>query len=85
MQAWQSSTPNQKTELVTELSQTLLGVSKGEAQSLPLKDVPSPSLYEKAFSLLHHQKRRMERLSSRLSGSSSRSTSDAAGVVNSEA
>lgn len=65
MKTWQGSTPDQKTALVTELSQTWLGISRDEAQSLPLKDLPALSLYEKVFSLVHRHKRQWEHLSSK--------------------
>ena len=65
LEAWQSGSPNQKTAIVSELCQTLLGISREEAQSLPNKDVPSTSFYEKMFSLAHHHKRRFEQMSSR--------------------
>jgi hypothetical protein len=87
MKAWQGSTPDQKTALVTELSQTLLGISRDEAQSLPLKDLPALSLYEKVFSLMHHHKRQWEHLSSRNSTKARTDTaaSKAIGSINAEA
>ncbi len=87
MKTWQGSTPDQKTALVTELSQTLLGISRDEAQSLPLKDLPALSLYEKVFSLMHRHKRQWEHLSSRNSTKSSMDTaaSKAIGSINAEA
>ncbi len=87
LKAWQGSTPDQKTALVTELSQTLLGISRDEAQSLPLKDLPALSLYEKVFSLMHHHKRQWEHLSSRNSTKARTDTaaSKAIGSINAEA
>ena len=85
MKTWQGSTPDDKTALVTELSQTLLGISRDEAQSLPLKDLPALSLYEKIFSLLHRHKRHWEHLSSRNSTSMDTAASKAIGSINAEA
>jgi len=85
MKTWQGSTPDQKTVLVTELSQILLGISRDEAQSLPLKDLPALSLYEKVFSLLHRHKRHWEHLSSRNSTSMETASSKAIGSINAEA
>ncbi|DBB18671.1 hypothetical protein WJX82_007341 [Trebouxia sp. C0006] len=87
MKTWQGSTPDDKAALVTELSQTLLGISRDEAQSLPLKDLPALSLYEKVFSLMHRHKRQWEHLSSRISTKSSMDAAalKAIGSVNAEA
>ena len=87
MKAWQGSTPDQKTALVTELSQALLGISRDEAQSLPLKDLPALSLYEKVSSLMHRHKRQWEHLSSWNSATSSMNTavSKAVGSINADA
>ena len=65
MEAWQSGNPDAKSGLVTEMSQALLKISKEDAQALPLKDIPSPSVYEKALSRIHQQKRQFKHLSSR--------------------
>lgn len=86
MKAWQGSTPDQKTALVTELSQALLGISRDEAQSLPLKDSPALSLYEKVSSLMHRHKRQWEH-SSWNSATSSMNTAvlKAIGSINADA
>ncbi len=81
MERWQNADPNQKTAIVTDVSQTLLGISREEAQALPYKDTPSPSLYEKGFSLVHYQKRRWENVSSKGSTKLSSAASNAVGFI----
>ena len=64
MEAWQRGSPDEKTELVSKISQLLLGISRDEAQALSPHDTPSPSLSEKISSMLHRNKRRWANLSS---------------------
>lgn len=52
MEAWQRGSPDEKTELVSKISQLLLGISRDEAQALSPHDTPSPSLSEKISSML---------------------------------
>ncbi len=84
MGRWQNAEPKQKTAIVTDVSHTLLGISREEAQALPYKDTPSPSLYEKVFSLVHHQKRRWEKLSSKNSTGLSTAASNAVGIISAD-
>ena len=64
MEAWQRGSPDEKTELVAQTSQLLLGISREEAQALSPHDTPSPSLSEKMSSMLHRNKQPWANLSS---------------------
>lgn len=63
LEAWEAADPSHKSALVTEISHTLLTIDRDSAQALPRKDEPVPSAYERVSSMMHHIRKRWQRLS----------------------
>ena len=56
MEAWRSGTPQDKSGIVSAITQALYNVTKEEAQALPNKDFATASMYEGMLGWVDRQK-----------------------------
>ena len=57
-----NGTQQDKSNIVSNVTQALFKIDKDEAQALPDKDIPTASMYEKVHDWLHRKKQAFQRI-----------------------